>query len=176
MTTERRGEQSRAIQEYKGQPNEPSKPAEPTRWQRFLAWFIPEVREKVLLADELAERYAEAEVARVEAGAKRANADAREAAAKAAEVAARVDHERAESVRAFCDLIDDQIARGSPRLGNELKLAQLLKTYPELPKQLKRIKKLREQLHNEDGVTIQVIAGELPARQTVPDEDDAAEA
>ena len=68
------------IVKAEGRPNNPEKPREQTRWQRFKTWMFPYWKE----SKELAKTYSQAEVA------KKGN-EARKLMEEAAEIAARKD-------------------------------------------------------------------------------------
>lgn len=161
MTSGWNDREARAIQVYRGEPHDPSASKEPSRWSRFLAWFLPGLRKKVQLADELASNYARAKVGQEEAEAEKRKAEAQRAAAEAAETAARADAARMQEVKQFCDIVDG-VDFSSPGPADALKLARLLQENPEVAEQLNTVASLFDRLRLMHGTEVQVVVGDLP--------------
>jgi hypothetical protein len=146
-----------ALIKFSGTPNEPNRPEELSRWQRFKRAVWPWARKGGLLAERatyLGEAYAEAEVAK-------RDSEARKFAAEAADLSARADHTRQETVR----LVNDEIQRifsdeTISDMGRMMQLANILAHNPDLADQLKYIDNLYSQLRALRGVQLSVSLGE----------------
>ena len=142
-----------ALVRFSGAPRNDSDPAERTRWQQFLGFFKPWANkggEFVGRAHELADAYAESEVAIRQT-------QAQKYAAEAAEAAARTETLRQEKVKA----VNDEIARiftsdQLPDVAKQLQLATLLAANPDIAEQLNKIENIWTRLHLRHGTEIEL--------------------
>jgi hypothetical protein len=146
-----------AIVRYEGRPNEASRPAEKTRWQRFLEFIHIKSRK----TGELGEAYADAEVA------KKKN-EAAKVAADAADIAAHADLTRIKVVKAVNDEIERIFSEVNlPPAARMMQLNVLAKEHPEIMEQLDKLESIEDRLRLNRGVRIQ-IAQDEPAASTPP--------
>ena len=136
-----------AIVRYEGRPNEGDRPAEKTRWQRFLEFLHIKSRK----TQELGKSYSDAELAK-------RNNEAAKIAAEAAQIAARTDLTRAKVVK----LVNDEIQRiftdeSLPTEAVMMQLHVLAKEHPEILQQLKKLENLAETLRLRRGVQLQIV-------------------
>jgi hypothetical protein len=135
------------IVKAEGRPNNPEKPKEQTRWQRFKTWIFPYWKE----SKELAKTYSQAEVAKKEN-------EARKLMEEAAEIAARKDLTQQKEVKQFNDIIDDIFADDGLLPGAKaLKLAKLMEKNPQVAAQLEKVKDIIEKLALKKGLNMEVV-------------------
>jgi hypothetical protein len=145
------------MMQLSGDPREQHLPGEISRWRRFLRWFRPWAKKSegvIGRAHQLADAYAESEVA-IRA------TQAQKYAAEAAEAAARTEGLKQDRVR----VINDEIARifsssGLPDIAKQLQLANLLAANPDIAEQLSRIETIWKRLHLIHGTRIELFPGE----------------
>ena len=151
---------SNVVKRYLGRPTEIAEAKEATRWGRFLVWLCPHLARK----HELAERFLRARVLQEEA-------KARVFAEEAAEIAARTVVAQQDAVKTLCDIVDENLDVDT-QLTQVLKLAKVLETYEDLPRQIEKIKNMMESLHINYGADIEIVTGQLvvPVKDAVSDE------
>lgn len=150
-----------AIVRFEGRPNEPDRPGERSRWERFKTAVCPWLKK----GSDLGQAYAEAEVAK-------ARSEAAKVAAEAVEIAAQADLNRQQAVQMFGEAVDDIFNDDSPEAAKMLKLAKLFQENPELSVQVEKIKAIMDRLHLSKGVNIDGVQNQLapPERQQTESE------
>lgn len=142
-----------AIVRYDGRPHEADRPAEKTRWRRFLEFLHLTSR----TAHGLSQAYAEAEVV------KKRN-EAVKVAAEAAEIAARADLTRSKVVTVLSDQIERIVTNEDlPEEAVRMQLSLLAKSHPEILEQVDKIEQIVETLRLKRGTRLQIVQDEPAA-------------
>lgn len=144
---QKRDPDSQEIDIYEGQPRDIAAPEEPSRWKRFLGVVFPWFVKK----KDLGERYLEVQVRKEE---QHVSKDA----AETAEIAVRTEIAEVEAIRQYFDLVDAQIAPGSPEAAHYLKLAKILEKNPHIAEQLSRIREISDVLKEKHGTEWEIVA------------------
>lgn len=154
------------IHRFEAAPKKPDAPGEQERFarfkllaRRFAAWFAP----KAHMADDLAERFAHAEVERRESDVRHTDAEAVKFGAEAVEAAARIEQSKVNAEKAQVEvaslsnkemariLLDDTLSQEA----KELQLLNLCKRDPVLWQSLKELAALKQNLRLVHGASIE---------------------
>jgi len=156
------GDKTGAIVRFEVRPKKFVCPNELSRWQRFKRFVFPWLRK----GKDFGQEYARARFAKEQN-------EAEKLAREASEIAARTDTERQRTVREFSKNVDAIFADdGLPEEAKMLKLAKLMGENPELEAQVETVRHLLDRLHDERGVSIQVLDANVEDVSALPCEEE----